>query len=1017
MNSIRKICFSLLAASLVFSNLGGIAQAETDEASNVSVAVVTANPDEVINLYKEPSEESEVLVELPNDSEITLLPGSEEESPFSLVSYYDSEADEELEGYVLSSLISTPKGPETNQDDETQGQLNNDDSTDVEDHATKEEDASSDEDTSLSDGVVEEEGTSDEESTEPADVVKDGESKETPEASDTIKDEEVQTEMDKDTSDSEKVEDEEEQSKMFSTFSNSVKVVGGETYKGIALKSPTSVYEAQSLSSKKLKSYDQGSILKYQALNSEWYLATVILNGKATTGYIAKSDVENITTQQTDQKGVGLQSPTKVYSHASEQSNVLKSYDLGSVLSYRTFTSGWYECTVYVNGKATTGYIKAGDVKDLVDVQVSLKGVAKQNTPIYSAPSSNGSTIKSYPAGSVLVYKTFIDGWYEAVVYVNGKRKTGYINATHVENVTNEQMSLKGVAKNSPTSIYSDASTSSEVLKSYNKGSVLVYKTFISGWYEAVVYVNGKRRTGYINSSHVENVTNDQVSLKGVAKNTPTSIYSDASTGSDVLKSYDKGSVLVYKTFINGWYEAVVYVNGKRKKGYINASHVENSVEEQASLQGIGLQSSTKVYADANGSSVLKSYPKGTILSYTTFVSGWYEAVVYVNGKKMNGYIDASHVENLLDRQEDLEGISLKSPTNVYSLAAKESSVLKGYPKGNVLNFKTFSSNWYEAVVYINGVRHTGYIHKDDIQTLGTDVIQDYTSYGMTFDEMLALQMKNNPQTDLYRNEPAYIWADYVNPSTGTVTEDRVNVRSSMSTASNANIVSMVNEGDRVVYIQTVGDWAEVRITWKNAKAEDVAHYLNPTNFVFGSKEYYQFLKLSLPANLSVAEVNEKVLAGKGILAGKGQAFIDAANKYKVNEVYLISHALLETGNGTSSLATGTTYNGKTVYNMYGYGAFDSCPLECGARTAYEQEWFTPEAAIIGGAKLISSGYIYRDGFQQDTLYKMRWNPEGTHQYATDIGWAAKQVDSIFSLYSLLDNYTLYFDKPYYEVK
>jgi mannosyl-glycoprotein endo-beta-N-acetylglucosaminidase len=76
----------------------------------------------------------------------------------------------------------------------------------------------------------------------------------------------------------------------------------------------------------------------------------------------------------------------------------------------------------------------------------------------------------------------------------------------------------------------------------------------------------------------------------------------------------------------------------------------------------------------------------------------------------------------------------------------------------------------------------------------------------------------------------------------------------------------------------------------------------------------------------------------------------------------------------------------------------------------------TPEAAKICGAQFISSGYIYNSSFQQDTLYKMRWNPVQTwHQYATDIGWAYKQVDNIYNLYQLLDTYTLYYDLPKYQ--
>ncbi|ECD6517482.1 mannosyl-glycoprotein endo-beta-N-acetylglucosamidase, partial [Salmonella enterica subsp. enterica] len=132
----------------------------------------------------------------------------------------------------------------------------------------------------------------------------------------------------------------------------------------------------------------------------------------------------------------------------------------------------------------------------------------------------------------------------------------------------------------------------------------------------------------------------------------------------------------------------------------------------------------------------------------------------------------------------------------------------------------------------------------------------------------------------------------------------------------------------------------------------------------------------------------------KGILAGKASAFVTAANAYGINEIYLISHALLETGNGTSTLANGVKVNGKTVYNMYGIGAYDGSAISSGAQYAYNAGWFTPEAAIIGGAKFIAQGYVNAG---QDTLYKMRWNPDAaektgnaTHQYASDIGWATK---------------------------
>lgn len=283
------------------------------------------------------------------------------------------------------------------------------------------------------------------------------------------------------------------------------------------------------------------------------------------------------------------------------------------------------------------------------------------------------------------------------------------------------------------------------------------------------------------------------------------------------------------------------------------------------------------------------------------------------------------------------------------------------------------------------------------------------TDYGITLSQMIDKQMKVSPQTDA----AAYVSLTYINTANQTVTADVLNVRSSPRVTS-GNIIGQLEKGDKVNIISQENGWGKIRMNWRNASREEVEKYVNPDNFTQDSSAYFQFLKLSKTAGLNAAEVNSKILYNKGILAGKGQSFIDAARTYSINELYLISHSLLETGNGTSQLAKGTTFNGKKVYNMYGVGAYDSNPLYYGAKYAYEQGWFTPEAAIIGGAKFIGQSYIHNPAYEQDTLYKMRWSPNALHQYATDVGWASKQVTRMYSLYTLLDDYTLYYDVPVY---
>src|SRR5699024_8180033 len=106
---------------------------------------------------------------------------------------------------------------------------------------------------------------------------------------------------------------------------------------------------------------------------------------------------------------------------------------------------------------------------------------------------------------------------------------------------------------------------------------------------------------------------------------------------------------------------------------------------------------------------------------------------------------------------------------------------------------------------------------------------------------------------------------------------------------------------------------------WVSATPEDTEYYLNPNNFKNDDKQKFQFLDLSVTSGATKAVLND-YLSGKGTLAKQGQAFIDAGNKHGVNDVYLISHAIHETGNGSSTLASGIPVykNGKITRDSNG---------------------------------------------------------------------------------------------------
>lgn len=202
-----------------------------------------------------------------------------------------------------------------------------------------------------------------------------------------------------------------------------------------------------------------------------------------------------------------------------------------------------------------------------------------------------------------------------------------------------------------------------------------------------------------------------------------------------------------------------------------------------------------------------------------------------------------------------------------------------------------------------------------------------------------------------------------------------------------------------------------------SASKNDILQYTNPSVFQNDSFGIYQFLNLNYMEGITTDNLNN-MLSGKGILSGMGQAFQDACRASNVSQPYAVSHALLETGNGASTLAKGVEYNGKIVYNFFGIGAIDSDPINKGAEMAYKQGWFSPEEAIKGGVKWIGDGYI-NSSYNQNTIYKMRWNGNSSgvpvHQYATDVAWAYKQVKNTMNMLNKFPNAKLRFDIPVYK--
>lgn len=222
------------------------------------------------------------------------------------------------------------------------------------------------------------------------------------------------------------------------------------------------------------------------------------------------------------------------------------------------------------------------------------------------------------------------------------------------------------------------------------------------------------------------------------------------------------------------------------------------------------------------------------------------------------------------------------------------------------------------------------------------------------------------------------------------------------------NTADLVSYRNHPITLSRMADLeVKASVGYQNYTKPQILEYLDPGNFSFGEGSFYQFGILSNGYSYAVSanQINNFITSvpkgASGMLAGQGQAFIDAAKQQGVNEVYLLSHAILESGWGTSELARGYYYEGGTIdgyyypagtyYNFYGIGAYDDTPLSGGRKLAITNGWNSPEKAITGAARWIKQYYIGNQPNPQNTLYKMRWNVENgvaSHQYATSRTWA-----------------------------
>ena len=152
------------------------------------------------------------------------------------------------------------------------------------------------------------------------------------------------------------------------------------------------------------------------------------------------------------------------------------------------------------------------------------------------------------------------------------------------------------------------------------------------------------------------------------------------------------------------------------------------------------------------------------------------------------------------------------------------------------------------------------------------------------------------------------------------------------------------------------------------------------------------------------------------------KTFVEAGKLRNVSPVQLASRVVQEQGVNGNSLTINMKSDGKTYYNLFNInvsGNDTEAGLLAGAQYAYDQQWFSVEASIKGGAKFIKKQYINQG---QATLYFQKYNVVDSsnlfnHQYMQNIRAANDEGNTMYRAYlknGILSS-TFEFTIPVYE--
>ena len=400
----------------------------------------------------------------------------------------------------------------------------------------------------------------------------------------------------------------------------------------------------------------------------------------------------------------------------------------------------------------------------------------------------------------------------------------------------------------------------------------------------------------------------------------------------------------------------------------------------------------------------------------------------------------AGALQTIVDEREVMALVYLCDDLTIRAEADESSTAVVRVPSGQMVEICGVAVDddyqvWEKVSADVSGTIYEGYIPRDNLACSDERFLEWEELYGMNPGAAVMLAEEN--ATGVYADIEQF--PESYRPALQVLKQQHPNwtfVRQNTGLDFQTAINNELQGGKSLVY-KSYGDYCKEgqhSPNWYFASEDILKLYMDPRNSL-QENAIFQFEQLTYNESYHTEEAVRSFLEGTFMNSsqnapGTEMKFyhifwsVGAEENRQVSPFHLAARVLQEQGQGTSPLISGTYPGYEGYYNYFNVGASGSTNEQVivnGLNYAKNHDWKDAYFSILGGADVISAGYI-RKG--QDTLYLQKFNvsptasnPVYTHQYMQNISAPTSEALSMKKLYEnagSLDN-TFVFKIPVYE--